>query len=280
MVNPQARYVALLRGPRYGRAMPDQTHFGSRDVPLSEKQALVDDVFHKVARRYDLMNDLMSGGLHRAWKDALVTAINPPPKGRPGRLDEKPDREFALLDVAGGTGDVAFRTIEAGGIGTRATVADINAEMLAVGRERATERGLDDVVTFVDANAEALPFPDKSFDAVSIAFGIRNVPRIDVALSEMHRVLRLGGRFLCLEFSNVDVPGLDALYQAYSFNVVPALGRAVVGDAEPYRYLVESIRRFPRPNAFAELMRAAGFARLSHRAMSGGIVALHSGWRL
>ena len=252
--------------------LPDQ-------VPLDEKQALVDDVFHKVARRYDLMNDLMSAGLHRAWKDALVTAINPPTKGRAGRLDEKPDADFKLLDVAGGTGDVSFRTIEAGGYGTRATVADINAEMLGVGRERAQDRGLDNAVTFVDANAEALPFPDKSFDAVSIAFGIRNVPRIDVALKEMHRVLRLGGRFLCLEFSNVDVPGLDALYELYSFNVVPALGRAVVGDAEPYRYLVESIRRFPRPNAFADMMRAAGFGRVSHRVMSGGIVALHSGWR-
>jgi demethylmenaquinone methyltransferase/2-methoxy-6-polyprenyl-1,4-benzoquinol methylase len=260
--------------------MRDHTHFGFRDVPLSGKQALVDDVFHKVARRYDLMNDLMSAGLHRAWKDALVTAINPPPKGRPGRLDERSDRDFALLDVAGGTGDVSFRTIAAAGAGTRATVADINGEMLGVGRERAREQGLDDSVTFVDANAESLPFPDKSFDAVSIAFGIRNVPRIDVALSEMHRVLRIGGRFLCLEFSNVDVPGLDALYELYSFNVVPALGRAIVGDAEPYRYLVESIRRFPRPNAFAEMMRAAGFGRVSHRLMSGGIVALHSGWRL
>jgi demethylmenaquinone methyltransferase / 2-methoxy-6-polyprenyl-1,4-benzoquinol methylase len=247
-----------------------ETHFGYRQVPLDDKQALVDDVFHKVARRYDLMNDLMSAGLHRAWKDALVTSINP----------AKSDREFALLDVAGGTGDVSFRTVAAGGHGTRATVADINAEMLAVGRERARERGLDDAVTFVDANAESLPFPDKSFDAVSIAFGIRNVPRIDVALKEMHRVLRIGGRFLCLEFSNVDVPGLDALYELYSFNLVPAIGRAVVGDAEPYRYLVESIRRFPRPNAFAEMMRTAGFARVSHRVISGGIVALHSGWRL
>jgi demethylmenaquinone methyltransferase / 2-methoxy-6-polyprenyl-1,4-benzoquinol methylase len=259
--------------------MPD-THFGFREIPLDDKQALVDDVFHKVARRYDLMNDLMSAGLHRAWKDALVTAINPPTKGRPGRLDEKPERNFALLDVAGGTGDVSFRTIAAGGSGTRVTVADINTEMLGVGRERAQRQALDDVVTFVDANAEALPFPDRSFDAVSIAFGIRNVPRIDVALAEMQRVLRIGGRFLCLEFSNVDVPGLDALYELYSFNVVPALGRAVVGDAEPYRYLVESIRRFPRPNAFAEMMRAAGFRRVSHRPMSGGIVALHSGWRL
>ena len=248
---------------------PD-THFGFRDVPLAEKQALVDDVFHKVARRYDLMNDLMSAGLHRAWKDALVTAINPP----------KSARDFALLDVAGGTGDVSFRTVKAGGYGTRATVADINAEMLGVGRERAQRQGLDDAVTFVDANAEQLPFPDKSFDAVSIAFGIRNVPRIDVALSEMYRTLKLGGRFLCLEFSNVDVPGLDALYELYSFNLVPAIGRAVVGDAEPYRYLVESIRRFPRPNAFAEMMRAAGLKRVSHRVMSGGIVALHSGWRL
>jgi demethylmenaquinone methyltransferase/2-methoxy-6-polyprenyl-1,4-benzoquinol methylase len=247
-----------------------ETHFGYRQVPLGDKQALVDDVFHKVARRYDLMNDLMSAGLHRAWKDALVTAINPP----------KSDMSFALLDVAGGTGDVSFRTIVAGGTGTRATVADINADMLGVGRERAFAQGLDDVVSFVDANAEGLPFPAKSFDAVSIAFGIRNVPRIEVALQEMHRVLRLGGRFLCLEFSTVDVPGLDALYELYSFNLVPAIGRAVVGDAEPYRYLVESIRRFPRPNAFADMMRAAGFARVSHRPMSGGIVALHSGWRL
>ena len=247
-----------------------ETHFGYRQVPLSDKQALVDDVFHKVARRYDLMNDLMSAGLHRAWKDALVTAINPPKGGK----------EFSLLDIAGGTGDISFRTVEAGGQGTRATVADISSDMLAVGRARAQERGFDDAVTFVDGNAESLPFPDKSFDAVSIAFGIRNVPRIDVALAEMQRVLRIGGRFVCLEFSNVDVPGLDALYELYSFNVVPAIGRAVVGDAEPYRYLVESIRRFPRPNAFADMMRAAGFRRVSHRVMSGGIVALHSGWRL
>ena len=176
--------------------MPD-THFGFREIPLDDKQALVDDVFHKVARRYDLMNDLMSAGLHRAWKDALVTAINPP----------RNERDFALLDVAGGTGDVSFRTVAAGGAGTRATVADINAEMLGVGRERAYAQGLDDAVTFVEANAEALPFPQQSFDAVSIAFGIRNVPRIDVALAEMHRVLRLGGRFLCLEFSNVDSDG-------------------------------------------------------------------------
>jgi demethylmenaquinone methyltransferase/2-methoxy-6-polyprenyl-1,4-benzoquinol methylase len=261
-----------------GRAR--DTHFGYRQVPLEEKQALVDDVFHTVARRYDLMNDLMSGGLHRAWKDALVTTLNPPTKGRPGRLNEKVERPFALLDVAGGTGDIAFRVVEAGGAGTRVTVCDINADMLAVGRERAYERGLDDAVSFIDGNAEALPFADRSFDAVTIAFGIRNVPRIEAALSEAHRVLKLGGRFLCLEFSSVDVPGLDALYDFYSFNVIPAIGGAVAGDAEAYRYLVESIRRFPRPQAFADMMRAAGFARVSFRAITGGVVALHSGWRL
>ena len=152
--------------------------------------------------------------------------------------------------------------------------------MLAVGRARAAERGLDDAVAFVEGNAEALPFPDRSYDAVTIAFGIRNVPRIEAALGEAYRVLRVGGRFLCLEFSRVDVPGLDALYDLYSFNVIPALGRAVAGDAEAYRYLVESIRRFPAPQAFAEMMRAAGFARVSFQRMSGGIVALHSGWRL
>jgi demethylmenaquinone methyltransferase/2-methoxy-6-polyprenyl-1,4-benzoquinol methylase len=249
---------------------PRDTHFGYRTVDLDAKQGMVDDVFRSVARRYDLMNDLMSGGLHRAWKDALVTAVNPPRNERP----------FNLLDVAGGTGDIAFRVVAAGGAGTRATVCDINAEMLAVGRERAMERGLDEAVTFVEGNAEALPFPDKSFDAVSIAFGIRNVPRIDVALKEMQRVLRLGGRFLCLEFSNVDVPGLDALYELYSFNLVPAIGRAVVGDAEPYRYLVESIRRFPPMSEFEAMIRRAGFARTKVEPIMGGLVAIHSGWKI
>jgi demethylmenaquinone methyltransferase/2-methoxy-6-polyprenyl-1,4-benzoquinol methylase len=248
----------------------DQTHFGFQRVPLEDKQARVDDVFHSVASRYDVMNDLMSGGLHRAWKDVLVTAINPP----------RGERRFAVLDLAGGTGDIAFRVVAAGGAGTHATVIDINADMLAIGRTRTSERGLDDAIAFVEGNAEALPFPDRSFDAVAIAFGIRNVPRIEAALAEAYRVLRIGGRFLCLEFSAVDVPGLDALYDFYSFNVIPALGRVVTQDAEAYRYLVESIRRFPQPAAFAEIMRAAGFARVSFQPMSGGIVALHSGWRL
>jgi demethylmenaquinone methyltransferase/2-methoxy-6-polyprenyl-1,4-benzoquinol methylase len=182
--------------------------------------------------------------------------------------------------VAGGTGDVAFRAVEAGGSATRATVLDASADMLQVGRERAHERGLADVVSFVEGNAEHLPFADRSYDAVSIAFGMRNVPRIEHALGEVFRVLKPLGHFLCLEFSAVDVPGLDRLYDVYSFRIIPALGRAVVGDAEPYRYLVESIRRFPRPEALAAMLRGAGLRRVSHRRMSGGIVALHSGWRL
>src|SRR4051794_33524606 len=273
-----ARFIAphvrsryrLPAGVMMAKATERQADFGFRQVPLGDKQALVDDVFHSVARRYDLMNDLMSLGMHRAWKDALVTAVHPP----------RGERAFRLLDVAGGTGDIALRVVDAGGVDTSAVVVDINAEMLKVGRERAYDRARDDVVTFVEGNAEALPFPDRSFDAVTIAFGIRNVPRIDAALKEAHRVLRIGGRFLCLEFSTVDVPGLDALYDFFSFNGIPALGRAVTDDADAYRYLVESIRRFPRPEAFAEMMRDAGFARVSFQRMTGGIVALHSGWRL
>ena len=249
--------------------MAETAQFGAKRVPLAAKQALVNDVFHSVARRYDLMNDLMSFGLHRAWKNALVTAVNPP-KAAP----------FAVLDIAGGTGDIAFRIIEAGGAQTRVTVSDINPDMLEVGRERAAINGGDAVVTFAEANAEALPFADRSFDAVTIAFGIRNVPRVDRALAEAFRVLKIGGKFVCLEFSVVDVPALDRLYDFYSFNVIPALGRVVAGDAESYRYLVESIRRFPKPQAFVAMLRAAGLGRVSFQAMSGGIVTLHSGWRL
>ncbi len=249
---------------------PHETHFGFHSVSLGEKQSLVDGIFHKVARRYDLMNDLMSAGLHRAWKDVLVTTVNPPKSATP----------FTLLDVAGGTGDVAFRIVAAGGPGTRATVVDINAEMLAVGRERAAERGIEDVVSFAEGNAEALPFPDRAYDAYTIAFGIRNVPRVEAALAEAYRVLKPGGRFVCLEFSAVDVPALDTLYEMYSFNLIPALGRAVVGDAEPYRYLVESIHRFPKPQRFAEMIRIAGFRRVRWQPLTGGVVAIHSGWRL
>ena len=249
--------------------MTDTAQFGAKRVPLVAKQALVNDVFHSVARRYDLMNDLMSFGLHRAWKNALVTAVDPP-RAAP----------FSVLDIAGGTGDVAFRLIEAGGAQTRVTVCDINRDMLEVGRERAAIYGGDTVATFAEANAEALPFADRSFDAVTVAFGIRNVPRVERALAEAFRVLKIGGKFVCLEFSSVDVPALDRLYDLYSFNVIPALGGVVAGDAESYRYLVESIRRFPKPQAFATMLRAAGFARVSFQTISGGIVTLHSGWRL
>jgi demethylmenaquinone methyltransferase/2-methoxy-6-polyprenyl-1,4-benzoquinol methylase len=252
------------------RDFGDQTHFGFRDVPLADKQGMVDGVFHSVAGRYDLMNDLMSAGLHRAWKDALVTAVNPPRSERP----------FHLLDVAGGTGDIAMRVVDAGGSGTRATISDINAGMLDVGRDRVAKRGLEGVIDFKEANAEELPFADKSFDAYTIAFGIRNVPRIQLALEQAYRVLRPGGRFLCLEFSMPDVPGIDAAYDLYSFNVIPALGGAVTGDRESYRYLVESIRQFPKPKAFADMIAKAGFRRASFTPMSGGIVSIHSGWRL
>jgi len=248
----------------------ETTHFGFRDVPLGDKQTLVNSVFHSVAPRYDLMNDLMSAGLHRVWKNIMINALNPP----------KSDTPFALLDVAGGTGDIAFRAADAAGASFRATVCDINPDMLRVGRERAAAGHLDDRVSFVEGNAERLAFADRAFDAYAIAFGIRNVPRIDLALNEAFRVLKPGGRFLCLEFSVVDVPGLDRLYELFSFKVIPPLGRAVTGDAESYQYLVESIRKFARPNAFAEMIRSAGFARVNWQTLSGGIVALHSGWRL
>jgi demethylmenaquinone methyltransferase/2-methoxy-6-polyprenyl-1,4-benzoquinol methylase len=250
------------------RDAPETTHFGASTVPLGEKQGRVDAVFHSVARRYDLMNDLMSAGLHRAWKDALVTSLNP-----------SRTRPFRHLDVAGGTGDVAFRVLEAGGPETRVTVLDINGSMLEVGRERAGGR-FGDRVDFVEANAEALPLPDRSYDGYTIAFGIRNVPRIDLALREAHRVLRPGGRFLCLEFSKVDVPVMDRIYDAYSFSVIPAMGRLVTGDSESYQYLVESIRRFPPPLAFARMIEEAGFKRVTHRPMTGGVVAIHSAWKI
>ena len=253
--------------------MPDtheKTHFGYQQVDATEKAGRVRGVFDSVASRYDLMNDLMSAGLHRVWKDIMINTLNPP----------KSDAPFALLDVAGGTGDISFRAARKAGAGFHATVCDINGDMLEVGRQRALKQYLEDKVSFVEGNAEKLAFPDRSFDAYTIAFGIRNVPQIELALAEAYRVLKHGGRFLCLEFSTVEVPGLDKLYDLFSFNVIPQLGRAVTGDAESYRYLVESIRQFPRPNTFAEMISAAGFSRVSWQTLSGGIVALHSGWRL
>lgn len=254
----------------------DNTHFGYADVRLEAKQGLVDDVFHKVAARYDLMNDLMSGGLHRAWKNDLVSMIRPA-RGTP----------YAHLDVAGGTGDVAFRILDRfkaerdGQADRKVTVLDINGDMLRVGQARALKRfGGDPRIDFVQANAEALPFESGQFDSLTIAFGIRNVPRIPVALGEFFRVLKMGGRFLCLEFAPVDTPGLDKIYDAFSFNLIPPIGKMVTGDAQPYQYLVESIRKFPVPTAFAGMIEQAGFRRVIYRAMTGGIVNIHSGWKL
>ena len=249
-------------------APAETTHFGDETLPLHEKQARVDAVFHKVAARYDVMNDLMSAGLHRLWKDALVAKLAPP-RARP----------FRHLDVAGGTGDVAFRILAAGGPRTQAIVCDINADMLAVGRARAQKRHIEGCV-FEQGDAQALPFADGTFDAYTIAFGIRNVPRIELALSEAFRVLKRGGRFLCLEFSAVQAPALDRLYAAYSFSVIPAVGKVVAGDGAPYRYLVESIRKFPSAERFRDMIADAGFRRASFERLTGGVVAIHSGWKL
>jgi demethylmenaquinone methyltransferase / 2-methoxy-6-polyprenyl-1,4-benzoquinol methylase len=244
--------------------------FGFRRVAESEKQGLVNEVFSKVAERYDQMNDLMSGGLHRLWKDDLLTMLAPPRQVTP----------FHVLDVAGGTGDIAFRMAKAGGAGIHVTVADISPEMVCEGRKRAATEGLLDRCHFTVGNAEALAFRDKSFDAYTIAFGIRNVTHVDQALAEAYRVLKPGGRFMCLEFSKVDVPFLDKFYDAYSFTAIPAVGKVVTGDGQPYRYLVESIRTFPAQEKFKAMIAAAGFARASYRNLTGGVAAIHSGWRI
>jgi demethylmenaquinone methyltransferase/2-methoxy-6-polyprenyl-1,4-benzoquinol methylase len=250
--------------------MTDKTaSFGFREVPEGDKEGLVKQVFSSVAARYDLMNDLMSGGIHRIWKDAMVEWLNP----RPG---------WKVLDVAGGTGDIAFRVADMArsrGGEAAITVCDINAEMLGEGKRRAEEKG-EPAVEWVCGNAEALPFPDSSFDAYTIAFGIRNVTRIEKALTEARRVLKPGGRFLCLEFSKVEVPGIDALYDAYSFKLLPKIGGWVAKDEESYRYLAESIRRFPPQAKFAAMIAEAGLEQVKVRNLSGGIAAMHSAWRL
>jgi demethylmenaquinone methyltransferase / 2-methoxy-6-polyprenyl-1,4-benzoquinol methylase len=258
----------MTRTPESSTA--ETVSFGFKSVPEEARQRLVNEVFSSVAGRYDLMNDLMSGGLHRLWKDDLVACLAPP----------RSDRAFQLLDVAGGTGDVTLKALRAGGPGTRVTLLDINPEMVEVGRKRVAGAGLSDWVTFTIANAEALPLPDKTFDAYTIAFGIRNVTHIDRALAEAYRVLKTGGRFLALEFSACEVPLLDRLYDFHSFEVIPRLGQLAAGDAESYRYLVESIRKFPKQERFAEMIRAAGFSRVSFRNLTGGIAAIHSGWRI
>ena len=245
----------------------DKASFGYRDVPASEKAGLVARVFDSVAPRYDLMNDLMSGGVHRLWKNALVDVLAP-------RRGEK------FLDVAGGTGDIAFRIVQRLGGEADVTICDINPAMLEVGRDRAVDRGLLHGLTWATGDAENLPFPDRAFDAYTIAFGLRNVTDIDKALREAHRVLRPGGRFYCLEFSKVTSAPVGRVYDAYSERALPFFGRVIAKDAESYRYLHESIRRFPAQRELAKRMRAAGLERVAWRNMTLGIVALHSGWRI
>jgi demethylmenaquinone methyltransferase/2-methoxy-6-polyprenyl-1,4-benzoquinol methylase len=242
--------------------MNDKVNFGDELVSREEKTRRVGAVFSSVARRYDLMNDLMSGGMHRLWKDRFVNRVKP-------RAGEH------ILDMAGGTGDVAFRMARRG---AAVTVADINADMLAVGQQRAEARGLE--LSWKVENAEALSFADATFDAYTIVFGIRNVTDIPAALREAHRVLKRGGRFYCMEFSSSDWPGFSKLYDAWADKLIPRIGKAIADDEESYRYLVESIRRFPRPNAFKAMVAKAGFVRAAAEPMLGGLVTIHSGWKI
>jgi demethylmenaquinone methyltransferase/2-methoxy-6-polyprenyl-1,4-benzoquinol methylase len=241
------------------------TDFGFRDVPLEAKKPMVRAVFDSVAPKYDLMNDLMSLGIHRVWKRVFIQALAPRP-------------HLSLLDLAGGTGDVAFGWLRAGG--GPVILSDINAAMLGVGHDRAVEKALVSQLGFLVADAERLPLPYRSVDRVSMAFGLRNCTDKDAVLSEARRVLRPGGRFFCLEFSRVQVAALAPVYDAWSFQVLPRLGQAIAGDAESYRYLAESIRTFPNQETLAQMMRKAGLARVSVQNLSGGIAAIHSGWRL
>ncbi|MFN3230821.1 MAG: bifunctional demethylmenaquinone methyltransferase/2-methoxy-6-polyprenyl-1,4-benzoquinol methylase UbiE [Alphaproteobacteria bacterium] len=248
--------------------------FGFRQVSAPEKTALVGGVFSSVATRYDIMNDAMSGGIHRLWKSAMIDWLRP----RPG---------MHILDVAGGTGDIAFRILDRANRElaesqppAHVSVCDINADMLRVGRDRSVDAGRLDHLDWLCGNAEALPLADRSVDAYTIAFGIRNVTDIPAALREARRVLKPGGRFLCLEFSTVNHAVLRRLYDAYSINIVPQMGRMIAGDAESYRYLVESIRKFPAPEPFAAMISDAGLSMVKHRQMTAGVVAMHSAWRI
>jgi demethylmenaquinone methyltransferase/2-methoxy-6-polyprenyl-1,4-benzoquinol methylase len=243
--------------------MTDKVNFGDELVSPEEKTQRVGAVFSSVARRYDVMNDLMSGGLHRRWKDRFVARVKP-------RAGER------ILDMAGGTGDVAFRLARHG---ARVTVADINADMLDVGKQRSKQRRIDGLEWQVE-NAEELSFANSSFDAYSIAFGIRNVTDIPAALREAHRVLKRGGRFYCLEFSTSEWPGFAQIYEAWASNVIPRIGKVVADDEASYRYLVESIRRFPKPEAFRRMIEEAGFVRTAAEPLLGGLVAIHSGWKI
>ena len=243
--------------------MTDTVSFGYEDIAAEEKQARVGQVFSSVARRYDIMNDAMSGGLHRLWKDRFVARVKP----RPGEM---------ILDMAGGTGDIAFRLQKHGAL---VTVSDINPDMLAVGMERAEEREIGGL-SWSEQNAEELSFDSNSFDAYTVAFGIRNVTHIDKALKEAHRVLKRGGRFFCLEFSTTTWPGFSDVYDFYSHKIVPKVGQMIAGDADSYRYLIESIRRFPDMPHFEAMIGDAGFVQIRHEPILGGLVAIHSGWKI
>ena len=242
------------------------THFGFQTVAEGEKAGMVHGVFTRVANRYDIMNDLMSAGIHRLWKDAMMDWLAP----RPGQR---------LLDVAGGTGDIAFRFLKRAR-GATATVLDMTESMLVEGRKRADAEDMADRLGWIVGDAMALPFPDHSFDVYTISFGIRNVTRIPDALAEAYRVLRPGGRLMVLEFSHIPSPALQWAYDRYSFNVIPVMGQIVANDRDSYQYLVESIRKFPNQDAFADMIRAAGFGQVKYRNLSLGIAALHSGWKL
>lgn len=257
---------AMVRSGGDDREESWPVSFGFRDVSAAEKTSLIRGVFGSVAGRYDLMNDLMSGGLHRLWKREMVSWLRP----QPGT---------SLLDLAGGTGDIAFRCLAAAE-DLDVTVCDLSDDMLTVGRDRAWNRGRARGLRWLAADALALPLPDRSFDACTIAFGIRNVAGIEMALGEIRRVLRPGGRFMCLEFSPDVLPLLRRAYDLYSFRVIPVMGRAVAGDADSYRYLVESIRRFPPRERFAAMVAEAGFAGVRSRPLTGGVAVLTSGWRI
>lgn len=249
---------------------PDHVPFGFQDVPRDEKSKLVRGVFDSVSRRYDIMNDVMSGGLHRLWKNTMVRRL----RARPGQH---------VVDVAGGTGDIALRILYPFRTANpadrpRVTVLDINESMVRVGRDRAFDRGFTTGLEWGCCDAQALPLPDQCADAYTVAFGMRNMTDVPAALREARRVLRPGGKFLCLEFSQV-APILAPLYDTYSFQLLPVMGRVIVRDDKSYRYLAESIRTFPAQDAFAAMIKAAGFDRVSYRNLSGGIVALHAGWR-
>ena len=250
-----------------GHMSDKTTHFGNRTVPEDDKAGMVHGVFSSVASKYDVMNDAMSLGIHRIWKDAMLDWL-------------APRKGTKLLDVAGGTGDIAFRFLKRVNGEGQATILDMTEDMLVAGRQRAEAEKLSDRLDWVVGDAMKLPFEANTFDAYTISFGIRNVTRVQEAIAEAYRVLRPGGRFMVLEFSQIPNPGLQKLYDLYSFNVIPPMGQAIAGDRDSYQYLVESIRQFPPQDTFAEMIREGGFEKVDYRNLSLGIAALHSGWKI